>query len=454
MKQRPNIIFYFSDQQRWDTLGCYGQKLPVTPNLDRLAREGAKFQNAFTCQPVCGPARACLQTGKYATQVGCHTNGISLPLQAHTLAQYFNEAGYDTAYVGKWHLASDEVENQYQTSAIPPQRRGGYKDYWMAADVLEFTSHGYNGHLFDGEGNKHEFTGYRADCVNNFAIDYLHNRKSQNPFFLFVSQIEPHHQNDHACCEGPDGSKERFQEYEVPGDLAGTQGNWRENYPDYLGCCNSLDQNVGRLMDTLQAMGLADNTIVFYTADHGSHFCTRNKEYKRSCHDGCTHIPLVAWGGAFSGVGTVEQMVSLLDLPATVLSCAGIPVPDDFQGKALDKLVTGGAAQWPDTIFMQISESQVGRAIRSRSWKYSVRADADSWQDAGTDTYYEDFLYDLERDPHERNNLAGDPQYATVRAQLADKLIQRMVAAGEAVPKILPYAERKGRALDSPATVS
>ena len=100
---RPNIVFYFSDQQRWDTLGCYGQPLRVTPNLDALAANGTRYENAFTCQPVCGPARACLQTGRYATEVGCEINGRALPFgSVKTLAQSFNEAGYATAYVGKW----------------------------------------------------------------------------------------------------------------------------------------------------------------------------------------------------------------------------------------------------------------------------------------------------------------------------------------------------------------
>lgn len=246
--KRRNIVFYFSDQQRWDTLGCYGQKLPVTPNLDELAREGTRFENAFTCQPVCGPARACLQSGMYATQTGCYRNDIELPLDIHPLATHFRQAGYETAYVGKWHLASNENKGLcYATKAVPEERRGGYLDYWMAADVLEFTSHGYNGYVYDGQGQKHEFVGYRADCINNYAIDFLHQRTREDPFFLFISQIEPHHQNDHHRFEGPDGSKRRFAGYEVPGDLVGTQGDWRENYPDYLGQCASLDANVGRL---------------------------------------------------------------------------------------------------------------------------------------------------------------------------------------------------------------
>lgn len=435
---RPNIIFYFSDQQRWDTLGCYGQKRNVTPNLDRLAAQGVRFENAFTCQPVCGPARACLQTGKYATQTGCTTNGISLPLDEKTLAHYLNEAGYDTAYVGKWHLASDRTENNYQTGPVPIERQGGY-GYWMASDVLEFTSHGYNGYVHDRDGNRVDFIGYRADCINNFAIDYIHKHTGEKPFFLFLSQIEPHHQNDHGRYEGPDGSKARFSDYETPGDLEGTQGDWRENYPDYLGCCHSLDENVGRLMDTLREKGIADQTIVFYTSDHGSHFKTRNAEYKRSCHDGCIHIPLVAWGPGFDGKGVRSEMVSLLDLPATILDCAGILVPEDFQGKSLRRLLSGEETEWPDQVFLQISESQVGRCIRTNRWKYSVRADADGWNDKGADCYYEDFLYDLKADPHEKHNLAADPAFAEVRAELAKRLKAAMKQAGETEPEILPH---------------
>ncbi len=440
MNKRPNIIFYFSDQQRWDTAGCYGQRLDVTPNLDRLAGLGTKFEYAFTCQPVCGPARACLQTGKYATETGCHINGIPLREDDRTIAQYFNDAGYDTAYVGKWHLATDNKNGpDYRTTAVPPERRGGYKDYWMASDVLEFTSHGYNGYVHDGDGKKVEFTGYRADCINNYAINYIRNRESDNPFFMFISQIEPHHQNDRNRYEGPDGSKARFKDYDVPGDLIGTEGDWRENYPDYLGCCNSLDYNVGRLLDTLKDKGIADNTVIIYTSDHGSHFRTRNKEYKRACHDGCIRIPMIAYGPGFMGGNVIEELVSLIDIPATLLSCAGLDVPDYFRGKPLNKLVDGSITDWNDCVFLQISESQVGRAIRTHKWKYSVRAhDKDSGKHSGSDVYTEDFLYDLENDPHEKNNLVVDKNYAEVRAELREKLLAKMAEANEPRPEILP----------------
>ncbi len=435
---KPNIVFYFVDQQRWDTMGCYGQKLNVTPNLDKLAKEGTLFLNAYTCQPVCGPARAALQTGKYPTEIDCHINGKILPNGVKTIANYFDENGYETAYVGKWHLATDDEKGpDYRITAIPEERRGGYKSYWMAADVLEFTSHGYNGYVFDKDNKKHEFIGYRADCINNYAVNFLQNRNKDNPFFMFVSQIEPHHQNDRNTYEGPDGSKERFKDYETPGDLIGTGGDWKENYPDYLGQCHSLDYNVGRLVDTLKNEGVWDNTILIYTSDHGSHFCTRNAEYKRSCHDGCTHIPMIVTGPGFNGGKEVEELVSLIDLPTTLLDCIGVEKPDDFRGSSLKKLVSGEAKDWNEEVFMQISESQVGRAIRTSKWKYSVRADAHPIKDSGSDTYYEDYLYDLENDPHERNNLVNNEDLCEVRAELASILVRKMVEAGEKTPEIL-----------------
>ena len=123
--ERPNIVFFFSDQQRWDSVGCYGQELPVTPNLDAMAAEGTRFENAFTCQPVCGPARSCLQTGRYATETGCFRNGIALPEEEPTIAKALSAGGYEVGYLGKWHLASTHGmgaphDVNYRTLPVPP----------------------------------------------------------------------------------------------------------------------------------------------------------------------------------------------------------------------------------------------------------------------------------------------------------------------------------------------
>lgn len=426
---RPNIIFYFSDQQRADTAGCYGQRLPVTPNLDALAAEGTVFENAFSCQPVCGPMRACLQSGVYATQIGCYRNNIALPTECKTVANYLSQAGYDTAYIGKWHLASDK-SNDLKTKPTPRERRGGY-DYWRAADVLEFTSHGYNGYVFDENENRLDFKGYRADAINDYAIEYIEKEKHDKPFFMFVSQLEPHHQNDRLRFEAPRGAKKAFKDYDIPGDLAGTLGDWRMQMPSYLACCNRVDLNFGRLIRALKDNGFYENTVIIYTSDHGCHFRTRNAEYKRSCHEASIKVPLVISGGGFTGGGRIKELVSLIDLPATLLDLGGVQIPEHFAGKSLTDF--GGH----ESVFMQISESQIGRAVRTKKWKYCVSSK--NRDAAFAESYTESLLYDLENDPFERNNLISDPAYEQVRHELRALLIEHMKKANEPYLEIKPY---------------
>lgn len=433
---KPNIIFYFSDQQRWDTVNK-----EATPNLSELALEGVMFENSFTCQPVCGPARACLQTGVYATQNKCYFNGIPLPSDIKPLACYFNEAGYETAYIGKWHLASDRVPGigfHCEKTAIPEEKRGGYKDFWRASDVLEFTSHGYDGYIFDGDNNKLEFKGYRADCINDFALEYLDKKTSDKPFFMFISQLEPHHQNDHGCYEGPRETVGNFKNYPLPPDLTFMKGDYKEMYPDYMAAINRLDENVGRLVSKLKEKGLYENTVIIYTSDHGSHFKTRNLEYKRCCHDSAVHTPLIISGGAFSGGKIDSRLVSLIDLPPTLLDIAGIPIPQSFVGKSLLE------KEERDCVFIQISESQCARAIRTKRYKYSVRAPFKIGMTAhDSKIYVEDYLYDLENDPIEKNNLVKDKRYASVREEMRKLLIREMVSAGEEKPVIFPAIRTK-----------
>ncbi len=435
MKKQKNIVFYFSDQQRWDTVNE-----PVTPNLMQLAKEGVKFENNFTCQPVCGPARACLQTGLYATECGCYWNGIAMPQTIKPLASYFNDAGYQTAYIGKWHLASDRypgVGLHCESTAVPKERMGEYQ-YWRAADVLEFTSHGYDGYVFDENGNKIDFKGYRADCINDFALEYLDNCDKDKPFFMFISQLEPHHQNDHHCYEGYKETVDDYKNYPIPDDLTFLKGDYKKSYPDYMSAINRLDYNVGRLVQKLKDLGIYDDTIIIYTSDHGSHFKTRNPEYKRSCHESATHTPLIIKGGGFEGGKTETRLSSLIDLPPTLLSMAGIDIPKSYSGIDLTKQIDN-----PDDkrkcVFIQISESQCGRAIRTDRYKYSVRtAGIVGYIHHSSKVYFEDFLYDLEKDPIEKNNLVKDSNYRQVREELKALLIEQMTAAGEAKPMILP----------------
>lgn len=434
---KKNIIFYFSDQQRWDTCGCYGQPLNITPNLDKLASEGVKFENAFSPQPVCGPCRALFQTGRYPTETGCFRNNVMLPQGIKTLGNYIEEAGYETAYIGKWHLASDgELEKppviDHTITAIPRELRGGYTGYWRAADVLEFTSHGYDGYVFDENNNRIDFKGYRADCINDMALEFLDVWDGKKPFFMTVSQIEPHHQNDRKHYEGPDGSKEKYKDFILPEDLKALGGNAAEEYPDYLGQCASLDENLGRLVAKLKEKGVYEDTIIIYASDHGSHFLTRNRDshlngyddYKRSGHDACLKVPLIICGGPFAGGKTVEELVSTESLPKTILALAGVDVGDKMIGENLLNVVEKKDADRPNQVFAQISESRVGRCIRTPEYLYGVYAPGiNGGAAADSDVYADDYLYDMTKDPYQLENIVEDPAYAEIKADLRVRLL-------------------------------
>ena len=445
-----NIIFYFTDQQRWDTCGCFGQPLDITPNLDQLAREGVKFDNAFSPQPVCGPCRALFQTGKWPTETGCFRNNIMLPAGVKTLGSYIEEAGYETAYIGKWHLASDgELEKpptiDHTVTAIPRELRGGYTGFWRAADVLEFTSHGYDGFVFDENGQRVDFKGYRADCINDLALEFFDRYDGEKPFFMTISQIEPHHQNDRKHYEGPEGSRERFKDFVLPEDLKALGGNAAEEYPDYLGQCASLDENLGRLVDRLKTEGLYDNTVIIFASDHGSHFLTRNRDahlngyddYKRSCHDAALHVPLVIAGGPFKGGAAVEELVSTASLPKTILALAGVDVGDAMIGENLLDVVEKKDDNRLNEIFAQISESRVGRCIRTARYTYSVYAPGvNGGEAAAASRYSDDFLYDMEKDPHQLNNVVADPAYLQVKEELRSRLLDWIERAEGTRPAI------------------
>ena len=446
-----NIIFYITDQQRWDTCGCYGQPLDITPNLDKLAAEGVKFENAFSPQPVCGPCRALFQTGRYPTETGCFRNNVMLPKGIKTLGEYMEQdAGYETGYMGKWHLASDgELEQKptidYTITAIPQELRGGYTGFWRTADVLEFTSPGYDGYDFDENNNRIDFKGYRADCINDFALEYLDQYTGEKPFFMTISQIEPHHQNDRNHYEGPIGSKEKYADFVLPGDLKALGGNAAQEYPDYLGQCASLDENLGRLVAKLKEKGLYDQTVILFSSDHGSHFKTRNThahhnggdDYKRSCHEGCRHLPLVIAGGPFKGGKVVEELVSTESLPKTILALAGVDVGDKMIGENLLDVVEKNDESRPNEVFAQISESRVGRCIRTPAFTYSVYAPGvHGGEAAASEVYADDFLYDMRVDPYQLNNVVADPAYAEIKADLRKRLLNWLERAEGAHPVI------------------
>ncbi len=446
--RRPNVLIFFTDQQRHDATGLHGNPLDLTPNLDRAAAGGTHLSHLFTCQPVCGPARSCLQTGQYATTTGVWKNGFALDPDAVTLARCFNDAGYRTGYFGKWHLAGRDNP----PGPVPADKRGGYRD-WLAAEILEFTSDAYRTRLWDTDDQPHDLPGYRVDAVADALIRYVDDRHDEDqPFFAMASFIEPHHQNHRDDYPAPTGYAERYHGRWTPPDLAALPahqfdptggddhatigGSAQRHLGGYWGMVKRLDEAFGRVLDTLKSLGIADDTVVLFTSDHGNHFKTRNGEYKRSCHDASIRVPGVFVGGPFVGGGRVDGLVSLVDLPPTLLDAAGLDVPGTMQGRSVLPLVHRQAADWKEEVFVQISESQTGRAVRTRRWKYSVEAPPEAAEHGASPRYREAFLYDLEADPYELVNRIGHAAFRSAADAMRQRLLRRMVEAGEDEPVI------------------
>ena len=441
---RPNVIVFFTDQQRWDTAGVHGNPAGLTPNLDRMAVEGTHLYHSFTCQPVCGPARSCLQTGRYATETGVYVNGRAPHRDLPTLAGLFGAAGYRTGYLGKWHLSTAGP------GPVPPEQRGGYQD-WLASNVLEFTSDAYRTRMYDGNGAAVDLPGYRVDAVTDAAIRYLDARaREARPFFLFISFIEPHFQNSRDDYPAPTGYEEAFTGAWVPPDLAALGGSTHRHLAGYYGMVKRLDEALGRLRDALRSLDLLRSTVLLYTSDHGCHFKTRNGEYKRSCHESSIRLPTALAGPGFDGGGRVRQLTSLIDLPRTLLDAAGITPPAELRGRSVLPLLADPAARaaWPDDVFVQISESQVGRAVRTARWKYGVCAPGVSPADQpAADRYREQYLYDLRADRYELHNLAGSTAHAAVSDLLRQRLLRHLRAVEGAEPAVTPAGPRRAGGL-------
>lgn len=434
---KPNVIVFFTDQQRADTTGLHGNPMGLTPNFDRMAKRGTHFVNTFTCQPVCGPARATLQTGKFASTTGVWRNGIRLPADQPRVSTVFQEAGYATGYIGKWHLSEQDP--------VPREEQIGY-DYWMGSNVLEFQSDAYDLNLFDADGTKHRFPGYRVDAQTDVAIRYIDDHKDE-PFFLYLSYLEPHHQNHVDSYPAPTGYEEAYADFWTPGDLRALGGSSARHLPGYYGMVRRLDEALGRIEDALRSLDLLDDTIILFISDHGNHFKTRNGEYKRSCHDASLHVPCFATGPGFRGGGRVEELVSLVDIAPTLLDAAGLAPLPGAHGRSALPLVGGDGrkadvSDWPDHVFIQISEAETGRAIRTHRWAYGV-SHVDPAQELlrpsaeYADEYTELFLYDLEHDPNELENLINRDSHTAVRERMRGLLLDRLRSVEGRTPRVV-----------------
>jgi arylsulfatase A-like enzyme len=442
--RKPNVILYVADQMRWDFIGAHGLNPTVkTPNLDRIARHGLDFTGAVTNQPLCSPSRACMMTGRYATETGMWklppptVLDPSLP----TLASVLRGNGYTSNFVGKWHLAPVEKSNSATLGFVPKQYRGGFLDFWEGSNVLELTSSPYEGTIWSGDGTPIHFQDqYRVDFITDRAIRFL-KMQQEKPYLLFISQLEPHFQNGANRFIAPKGYAERFQNPYVPPDLLHLPGDWQAQLPDYYGCIEKIDESVGRILQTLEEQNQLDNTIFLFTSDHGCQFRTRNQEYKRSPHDSSIRVPFLMQGPSLNHAMISPEIIGNIDLTPTLLDGAGVAVPASMKGKSVLPLARSPQARqnWDNTQLIQISESMVARALRTREWTYCV---VDPTQNGGkvpsSMNYQEYQMYNNFSDPAQLVNLAGRVEYRAAAKELRQKLEDSIVASGEARPEISP----------------
>lgn len=460
-KTRPNILMICADQFRADFVGANGANPTVrTPHLDALCRRGANFQQAVCNQPLCSPSRASFLTGRTATETGVWRLGLELDHSLPTIATLLRQQGYVTAMYGKWHLASTAPPATASPSAalsftggklapgelgrglVPSgPKRGGFDDAFEGSNVPEIVSQPYEGNYWDTAGNNIGYKDvYRPDFITDRSLQFIRQPHTQ-PWLLFVSQLEPHQQNDVDLMVPPKRYEDAYTDPFVPHDLRQLPGNWQSRLPGYYGCVQAIDDCVGRLMDALAATGQLENTVVVFFSDHGCTFRTRLGEYKRSPHDSSLRVPLLFSGPGFAPGTTVDEIVSLIDLTPTLLDAAGVAVPSSMRGKSLLPLQLDSAArsEWPSEAYIQISESICGRAIRTRDWVYCAYDPTVARGEAAGSQHYTDFaLYSVAGDPYEQVNLIGRPEFRQIANQLRERLRKMIVEHGEAEPTITP----------------
>ncbi|MEM7531161.1 MAG: sulfatase-like hydrolase/transferase [Chloroflexota bacterium] len=440
MEQRPNIILFMTDQLRRDALGCYGNEICQTPNLDKLATQGACFENAFTTSPVCSPSRASLMTGLYP-----HNNGVMLNTHIapawnrglspdkQTFSAILKQAGYVTDYVGKWHVNQDIGPEEF-----------GFDRYENPAGKRELIS-GTETAVNFADGTAHVVAATNGCAPDETSlvvktrrgIEMMRERAQDDaPFFLRVDVTEPHHANippePYASMYNPqdippwdnfpddftgkpDGHLRKSEEWGLVGK---EWGWWREVVAKYYGDVTHIDTCVGEMLNEIEALGIADNTIFIFSTDHGDATGSHNHfEKGGTMYDEVYRIPLLVKGPSQWIIpGKIDSFVRLLDLMPTFVEWSGGQLATPIDGKSLSPLMLGETvSDWPDSVYCESHGEVWGyfsqRMVRTKRWKYVYAA------------HTKDELYDLQVDPAELNNLIDDPAFVDVLSEMKARLL-------------------------------
>ncbi|MGQ9732638.1 MAG: sulfatase family protein [Candidatus Zipacnadales bacterium] len=432
-RQAPNILFIMADDHASHAMSCYGSRINQTPNLDRIAEGGMRFNNCFCTNSICAPSRATILTGKYSHLNGVRDNVVTFDGSQQTFPKLLQAAGYQTAIIGKWHLKSDPT---------------GF-DYW---NILPGQGV-YHNPLFIEMGERKQHQGYVTDLITDFTLDWLREgREVGKPFLLMCHHKAPHRSwepdakhatmyedvdiplpdtfnDDYATRSDAARQQEMTIEHHLtqndfknieppPGLSALALKEWKyQRYiKDYLRCVASIDDNVGRLLDYLDKSGLGENTLVVYTSDQGFFLGDHGWFDKRFMYEEALKMPLVArLPGVIRPGSTNNDIVLNLDFAPTFIDLTGVNVPDDMQGVSLQPLLRGQTPRgWRKAMYYHYYEYPAVHAVKRH---YGIRTkryklihfyyDLEAWE-----------LYDLRKDPHELNNLYGRPEYEVLTERL------------------------------------
>ena len=426
-------------------MSCAGHPFLKTPNLDRLAAEGVRFANAFCTTSLCSPSRASLLSGLYAHAHGVLNNFTDYPNDLPSWPRRLREAGYETAYIGKWHMGEQQ-----------DQPRPGF-DYWM--------SHKGQGNYFDNEfninGRREVIKGYYTHVVTDYAAAWLKRPRGEKPFVLCLGHKAPHggpiqpepkyeHVFDAVEIRKPptaddyDRGKPAWLKESVPtwhginGPLYG-QKDYGRFVRSYLGTILSLDDSVGRLYETLREIGQLDNTLLIYMTDNGFVLGEHGRVDKRTLYEESIRVPLlVRCPRRVPGGKVIPQMVLNIDLAPSILDLCGVQPMERVHGRSWRPLIEGRPQGWRTSwhyVYNYESEFPYTpnvRGVRTEDWKYIHYPHGDG----GPDRYKAE-LYHVQEDPLEQNNLIDDPAAAGKLKELQTEL-QRLMSETGALPDKMP----------------
>jgi len=312
--KRPNVLMICSDQFRTDFVGANGKNPSVkTPNINALAARGTNFNHCVSNQPLCSPSRASFQSGVYANRTGVFRLGLEPDHSIPTIATVLKDSSYSTHFIGKWHVSGigEQYKQEPQGWIAPGPSRGGF-DTWEGANVLEIASHPTEGNYWDDSGANIGFKNqYRVDFITDRATKMIESLPKDKPWLLYLSQLEPHQQNDVDDMVPPERYAHDYDNAFVPQDLRDLPGNWNSRLKGYYGCVQAIDDCIGKVVASLEKTGQLDNTIIVFFSDHGCTFRTRLGEYKRSPHDASIRVPMIFAGPGFDHATALDEIVSL-----------------------------------------------------------------------------------------------------------------------------------------------